>query len=609
MSTGSQEKIMRRLLFLLLFPALAWGQSYPSPTFNTVSTPTTFNLRCGGVNDQAALAAAIANGGTSGSYSVLKLSGTCVINATINLTATNSGLTIVGEDANNTLIKAAAASNISSMFNATASISNFRVSNATFDANYSAQTVGNQSTIFEFAGVNGYSNIEISGNQFLNCGGTGALQYGTGTACIEVVPNTATTAPAYNIRIRDNYFSHATYSQINMGNVQAVQIDRNVFFDYSTNLGTYAAVHLFTENGVSAVSAIQVNDNIFRPLSSVEFAFEISNFYAPAYGVNFVGNNCYDVNAAGGCGFSGAADLSTFSGNVVYNGNNLVDGFEVDGNYTTVCNNTVYNGQFDLSGNVAVYGTAGPYGMTVCNNTVSQTGTGNSFIPPFAMRNLQHSDIFGNEITVKYSGTTNVNPLVWIGWYGSAGPIDSITFRGNRIVDLSTTTIAVCISMAATASTHVTIQDNTCVGNNGIQLASSSTNTDLTVVGNDLSRSTGSKLFGSPTGSNLIVGWNKLGNGDFWYQPGGTPTISSGFGTTPSVVKGKNPASFTVNVGTGGAATSGVIAFPWPATNGWVCSSNDGKTFQSASTTTTATVNVAVAWAASTVVGFQCAAY
>lgn len=90
------------------------------------------------------------------------------------------------------------------------------------------------------------------------------------------------------------------------------------------------------------------------------------------------------------------------------------------------------------------------------------------------------------------------------------------------------------------------------------------------------------------------------------------PTISSGFGTSPSVATNNGTAAFTINVGTGGVATSGVIGLP-TATNGWVCQCDDiaaavstSETKMSATSTTSCTVTnvntatgVAVAWAAS----------
>ena len=90
------------------------------------------------------------------------------------------------------------------------------------------------------------------------------------------------------------------------------------------------------------------------------------------------------------------------------------------------------------------------------------------------------------------------------------------------------------------------------------------------------------------------------------------PTISSGFGTSPSIANSNGSAAFTVNVGTGGAATSGVIGLP-VAANGWNCFCQDITTFsttvfvtrQTASATNSCTVGnfntsaAAAAWAAS----------
>lgn len=52
------------------------------------------------------------------------------------------------------------------------------------------------------------------------------------------------------------------------------------------------------------------------------------------------------------------------------------------------------------------------------------------------------------------------------------------------------------------------------------------------------------------------------------------PTISSGFGTSPSVPNNNGTHAFTVNVGTGGTATSGVIGLP-TAAHGWICVAQD----------------------------------
>ena len=92
------------------------------------------------------------------------------------------------------------------------------------------------------------------------------------------------------------------------------------------------------------------------------------------------------------------------------------------------------------------------------------------------------------------------------------------------------------------------------------------------------------------------------------------PTISSGFGTTPSIAASNGTAAFTINVGTGGVATTGVIGLP-AATTGWALqcmntSTNTATVFltkQTATTTTTATIGnydaagAAAAWVASNI--------
>ncbi len=67
-----------------------------------------------------------------------------------------------------------------------------------------------------------------------------------------------------------------------------------------------------------------------------------------------------------------------------------------------------------------------------------------------------------------------------------------------------------------------------------------------------------------------------------------TPTISSGFGTSPSVTVSNGTAAFTINVGTGGAASAGIIGLP-TATTGWHVTCDDVTTPASNSTVQTTT--------------------
>jgi len=101
------------------------------------------------------------------------------------------------------------------------------------------------------------------------------------------------------------------------------------------------------------------------------------------------------------------------------------------------------------------------------------------------------------------------------------------------------------------------------------------------------------------------------------------PTISSGFGKAPAVFNANGTAAFTINVGTGGTANSGVIGL-LTATHGWACTCTDITTNSStvfackqigAGTTTTAPIGeftasgAAHAWEASDILAVSCFAY
>jgi hypothetical protein len=100
------------------------------------------------------------------------------------------------------------------------------------------------------------------------------------------------------------------------------------------------------------------------------------------------------------------------------------------------------------------------------------------------------------------------------------------------------------------------------------------------------------------------------------------PTISSGFGTRPSIISSNGTAAFQINIGTGGAATSGVIGLP-KAAHGWWCKFDDVTTQSStafvtkqiASSTTSATIanfntsGAQAAWASGDLLNGGCVAF
>lgn len=98
------------------------------------------------------------------------------------------------------------------------------------------------------------------------------------------------------------------------------------------------------------------------------------------------------------------------------------------------------------------------------------------------------------------------------------------------------------------------------------------------------------------------------------------PTIFSGFGTSPTIAATGTPA-FTVTVGTGGTAQTGVVTMP-ASTTGWACGVVDTTTpasFETEVISSTATsislqnysrtTGLAIAWTASDVLVFRCTGY
>lgn len=96
-----------------------------------------------------------------------------------------------------------------------------------------------------------------------------------------------------------------------------------------------------------------------------------------------------------------------------------------------------------------------------------------------------------------------------------------------------------------------------------------------------------------------------------------TPTLVSGvasgsWGTSPSVVASNGVGAFTIDVGSGGSATTGQITLP-TATTGWNCFAIDRTTNivtrQTSTTTTVVTLTGASAWGANNVLQVSCFAY
>lgn len=88
------------------------------------------------------------------------------------------------------------------------------------------------------------------------------------------------------------------------------------------------------------------------------------------------------------------------------------------------------------------------------------------------------------------------------------------------------------------------------------------------------------------------------------------PTIGSGFGTSPAVIAGSTALAGAVNVGTGGAATTGVITFGGTAYPSAPFCTYSTQTTNAVTrglpTTTQLTLNSTTAWTASDIVSWTC---
>lgn len=88
------------------------------------------------------------------------------------------------------------------------------------------------------------------------------------------------------------------------------------------------------------------------------------------------------------------------------------------------------------------------------------------------------------------------------------------------------------------------------------------------------------------------------------------PTVASGFGTSPSVTAGSTPMAGSINVGTGGVATTGVINFngtAFPSAPFVVCmNTTTGAVVRATTSTTQLTITAPAAFTASDVVCWIC---
>lgn len=141
-------------------------------------------------------------------------------------------------------------------------------------------------------------------------------------------------------------------------------------------------------------------------------------------------------------------------------------------------------------------------------------------------------------------------------------------------------------------------------------------NAAAAIFSSNLSMSSGGRIFWStraqiisPADGSLVVENNAQTIGS-QLKADALPTVASGFGTSPSITAGSTALAGSVNVGTGGTATTGVIAFngtAFPSAPFCTATPTTSNVVQRvASSTTQLTLNVTTAWTASDVIFWQC---
>lgn len=267
--------------------------------------------------------------------------------------------------------------------------------------------------------------------------------------------------------------------------------------------------------------------------------------------------------------------------------------------FTSSTNNERFSVDWQTTANVAIIGTR-----------TAATGTGRTAA---FVSQASSAGAFSGLLTNRAGSLPfNNNTLIAIGLFNDTG-----------LNTVGTTTVQNWITAAlgtsnATSGTIVPFAITPAYNQSG----STASNTDLLINRTETAIGSGAQLlFDAQVGSASKFKVDRVGLATF-ASGGGVafaakafintaPTVSSGFGTNPSIAANNGTGAFTINVGTGGSASSGVIGLP-TATTGWVVNCTDlttpgvNQTKQTAVSTTSATVTnyntttgMAAAWTAS----------
>lgn len=272
-------------------------------------------------------------------------------------------------------------------------------------------------------------------------------------------------------------------------------------------------------------------------------------------------------------------------------------------------NAPVYVGQSSTALQVIRCDSTSVTGLTLASNQTYGSGSahhssynvGNLYIDGCGIGVLaDQSPVIAN-ITQSLTCTNGVNTCVQV----SQGA--QIQLPSTLVSDAGTTDVKIDSNLNYSFGTYTNVGTKNISSSFGSRVFDATATSGPVFLGSDLDR------LGSLDAGSVYL------NGKLTFSST-TPTISSGFGTTPSITGG-SAIAFRVNVGTGGVASTGVIALP-TAPNGWNCSVADvttpdtNSTVQTASTATTAsfknyarTTGLAAGWTGSDILAISCIAF
>ena len=316
--------------------------------------------------------------------------------------------------------------------------------------------------------------------------------------------------------------------------------------------------------------------------------------------------------------------LAVEDANIILNTNNTTQPF-ISINSTGILNNAVLDNVYSNS-----VGSAASYDLIYLNG-----GTLNNF-------NYTNSSLNGQGIALNCSstgtmGVLNATNIVLNGYAFASCGLQS-KYNLNNINITSSTSAYNPFIMAYSGTGPITVNADNIVSstsslnfifNNGTTNQVFNLNLDniLFPSGANIIRDTG-------TSGTFNVNVDDMSSTTtLWGAKGTTPTINtslqgvmakpviaSGFGTSPSIVTGTSNA-FSINVGTGGTANSGVITMP-TSSNGWTCSAINSINPSSSNTIAVPTSSSSItlqnygrttgtltAWAASDVITVSCTGY